>query len=112
MRHLGRFVDSRKPSPYYSRLFVALRCAQGPEPSRAFDPAQARPRVMSKGRGTKWPVCFMFRVSGFKCFGNARLALRARVTVRPFDRLSALSVIEGLTTSFERIACARSETAP
>lgn len=95
MRHLGRFVDSRKPSPYYSRLFVALRCAQGPEPSRAFDPAQARPRVMSKGRGTKWPVCFMFRVSGFKCFGNARLALRARFTVRPFDKLSALRNIDG-----------------
>ena len=66
MRHLGRFVDSRKPSPYYSRRFV-----------------------------TKWPVRFMFRVSGFKCFGNARLALRARFTVRPFDKLSALRNIDG-----------------
>ena len=83
MRHCGCFVDTRKPSPYYSRFFV-----------------------------TKWPVRFMFRVSDFKCFGNGRLALRARVTVRPFDKLSALSVIEGRTTSFERIACARSETAP
>ena len=37
----------------------------------------------------------MFRVSGFKCFGNARLALRARFTVRPFDKLSALRNIDG-----------------
>ena len=74
MRHLGRFVDSRKPSPYYSRRFVALRCAQGPEPSRAFDPAQARPRVMSKGRGTKWPVCFEFQVSSVSAMRDSRFA--------------------------------------
>ncbi len=45
MWQLGRFVDSQKPSPYYLRLLVALRRAQGPEP----------------GRGTKL-VCLVYRV--------------------------------------------------
>lgn len=52
MRHLGRFVDTRKPSPYYSRLFVALRIAQGPEPSQ----------------GTKWPGTFHVSSFRFKVF--------------------------------------------
>src|SRR5512147_1404292 len=39
-----------------------LRQAQGPEHSRAFDPAQARPRARPRGRGTKsYGIAFLLK---------------------------------------------------